>query len=381
MSGDPNQEYFSDGLTEEIITALSKTPKLLVIARNSSFRYKGKPVWIPTVGKELGVKYVLEGSVRKAGDKIRVTAQLIDAQTNNHIWAERYDRDLEDVFFVQDDITKRITTAMQVKLTEGKQAQLFERGTQNLNAYLKCLEAWEHLQQFNEDGNLLARQGAEKAIGLDPQYANAYAILAMTHILDVWFKWSQSSRESLAQTFDTATKALALDESCIIAHRVLSHVYLLKRQHEKAIAESERAVSVVPNDANAVNQLGLVLRYGGRLEKAIPMHERAIRLDPMPPPAYLYQLGLCYALAGEPGKAISICKKALQQNPNDLAVHLTLAIAYSLDGNEEEARAEAAEVLRIHPKFSVEYAAKTWPYKNKADTDLVTSALLKAGLK
>jgi TolB-like protein/Flp pilus assembly protein TadD len=381
MSGDPEQEYFSDGLTEEIITALSKTPKLFVIARNSSFTYKGKSVWIPTVGKELGVKYVLEGSVRKAADKVRVTAQLIDAQTNNHIWAERYDRDLKDVFLVQDEITKKITTAMQVTLTEGEQAQLFGRGTKNLKAYLKLLEARERLLQFNNDANQLARQNAEEAISLDPEYANARALLAFTHILDVWFKWSKSPRESLAHAFDLARKAIALDKSCVLAHRILSHIYLFKRQHEKAIAEGELAVSLAPNDANSVNHLGLVLRYGGRAEEAIPMHERAIRLDPMPPPAYLYQLGLCYALTGDPGKAISICKKALHQNLDDLAVHLALAIAYSLSGNEGEARVEAAEVLRIHPKFSVEYAARTWPYKNEADIETITGALRKAGLK
>jgi TolB-like protein/Flp pilus assembly protein TadD len=381
MSGDPEQEYFSDGLTEEIITALSKTPKLFVIARNSSFTYKGKSVWIPTVGKELGVKYVLEGSVRKAADKVRVTAQLIDAQTNNHIWAERYDRDLKDVFLVQDEITKKITTAMQVTLTEGEQAQLFGRGTKNLKAYLKLLEARERLLQFNNDANQLARQNAEEAISLDPEYANARALLAFTHILDVWFKWSKSPRESLAHAFDLARMAIALDKSCVLAHRILSHIYLFKRQHEKAIAEGELAVSLAPNDANSVNHLGLVLRYGGRAEEAIPMHERAIRLDPMPPPAYLYQLGLCYALTGDPGKAISICKKALHQNLDDLAVHLALAIAYSLSGNEGEARVEAAEVLRIHPKFSVEYAARTWPYKNEADIETITGALRKAGLK
>jgi|Deesub1362A_J573_1020465.scaffolds.fasta_scaffold00689_17 TolB-like protein/Tfp pilus assembly protein PilF len=381
MSGDPKQEYFSDGITEEIITALSKLPKLFVIARNSTFTYKGKPVKVQQVSQDLGVRYVLEGSVRKAGDKVRITAQLIDALTGRHLWAERYDRRLKDIFAVQDEITMKIITAMGVKLTAGEQARLSAKGTDNLDAYLKYLEGREHLFRFNKDNNLLARQRAEEAMDLDPEYSNAHALLGKTHILDVWFKWSKSPKESLVRAFEFAKKALALDESNIVARRALSHIYLLKRQHDKAIAECERTVSYAPNAADSIYNLGIILRFSGRAKEAISMHERAIRLNPMPPASYLYQLGLCYTFIGEFEKAIAICNKALDQNPNDLVGRITLAIAYSSLGREEEARAEAAEVLRINPKFSVEYASKTWPYKNQADRDLVFGALRKAGLK
>jgi adenylate cyclase len=381
MSGDPEQEYFSDGIAEEIITALSKTPKLFVIARNSTFTYKGKPVKVQQVGRELGVKYVLEGSVRKARDKVRITAQLVDAQTGHHLWAERYDRDMKDIFAIQDEITMKIITALQVKLTEGEQARLSAKRTDNIDAFLKYVEGREHLFRFNKDSNILARQNAEEALALDPEYSNAYSLLGKTHILDVWFKWSKSPKESLTHAFELAKKALALDESDDLAHRILSHIYLLKRQHDKAIAECERAVLLSPNAADAVYNLGLILRFSGRAKEAIPMHERAIRLNPIPPANYLYQLGLCYTFIGEFEKAITICKKALCQNPNDLVGRVTLAIAYSSLGREGEARAEAAELLRIHPKFSLEYAAKTWPYKNQADRDFVLNALRKAGLK
>jgi len=387
------QEYLCDGITENIITSLSKTPKLFVIARNSSFTYKGKPVKVQQVGRELGVRYILEGSIQRyvewgsvpslmiEGTKMRITAQLVDAATGKLLWAERYDRDLKDIFALQDEITMKILTALQVKLTEGEQAHLSAKGTDNLDAYLKCLEGREHLCRFNKDANILARQRAEEAIALDPWYSSAYAMLGKTHMLDVWFKWSKSPKESMVRAFELAKKALALDESNDLAHRIFSNIYLLKRQHDRAIAECERAVALAPNAADAIYQLGIILRFSGRAKEAIPMHERAIRLNPIPPANYLYQLGLCYAFIGEFEKAIAICKKGLHKNPDDLVGRVTLATAYCSLGREEEARAEAAELLRIDPKFTVAYASKTWPYKNQADRDLVLSALRKAGLK
>jgi TolB-like protein/class 3 adenylate cyclase len=187
LSEDPNQEYFSDGLTEEIITALGSVPKLFVIARNSTFTYKGKPVKVQQVSEELGVRYVLEGSIKKAGDKVRISAQLIDAITGHHLWAKRYDRNLSDIFAVQDEITKEIITAMQVRLTEGEQVRAAAKGTNNLEAYLKYLQAHELIYRLNPESNALGRQLTEEAIALDPEYAWAYNLLARTHITDVWF--------------------------------------------------------------------------------------------------------------------------------------------------------------------------------------------------
>ncbi len=381
MSGHPKQEFFSDGITENIITGLSKISALFVIARNSSFTYKGKPVMVRQVAEDLGVRYVLEGSVQRSGDRVRITAQFIDALKGHHLWSERYDQDPKDLFAIEDDITKKIITALQVILTKGEQAIVLGKGTENLDAYLKCMEASEYLLRMNKDANLVARQRAEEAIALDSKYSSAHAILGNTHIKDVIFNWSASPRESMVRAFESAKKALSLDDSNVQARVVLTWIYLLKREHDKAIEECERAVSLAPNSADAVFVLGIVLRFAGRVKDAIPMFQRAIRLNPIPRAAYLCQLGLSYTFIGEFEKAIGICKEALPKNPDDLVGRLALVVAYTSLGRESDARAEVVEVLRIDPKFSLEYAAKTWPYKNQADRDLVLNALRKAGLK
>ncbi len=381
MSGDPEQEYFSDGITEEIITALSKTPKLFVIARNSTFTYKGKPVKVQQVGRELGVKYVLEGSVRKAGNKVRVTAQLVDTATGHHLWAERYDRDLKDIFALQDEITKGIITALQVKLTMGEEARLLAKGTKNIEAYIKLLQGTEYLLLMNKEGNILARKMAEEVIALDPDYPRAYRLLAMTNWLDAFLRWSNSPGKSLASAEELAQKVLAMDESDSISHRLLGYIYLLKKEHDKAIAGAERAVALDPNASGNLAALGFFLNFAGRPEEAIVWYKKAIRLDPIPAPLYYLQLGHIYRNAGRYEEAISELKKALHRNPDNLLAHLHLAGAYSSLGREEEAQAEAAEVLRIDPKFSLDYWSKTIPYKNKADENRLIGALRKAGLK
>ncbi|MBL7205725.1 MAG: tetratricopeptide repeat protein [Desulfobacteraceae bacterium] len=381
MSEDPKQEYFSDGITEEIITALSKTPKLFVIARNSTFTYKGKPVKVQQVGRELGVKYVLEGSVRKAGDKVRITAQLVDVKTGHHLWAERYERELKDIFALQDEITMKIITALQVKLTEGEQAHLLAKGTDNLGAYLKLLQGREHFYHMNKEDNALGRQLIKEAISLDPEYANAYAFLATTHLMDMWLGTSKSPRESLAQAIKLAQKSIALDDSYATAHALLGNLYTMTRQHDKGIAECERAVALDPNSATAHAWLGTNLYWADRPEDAIPLLKKAIHLNPIPPPWYLSSLAMAYRDTGRYEESISACRKALNREPRNVVVHLALAATYVLSGHEEEARAEAAEILRIDPKFSLERLAKTRPHKNQANTERFIDSLRKAGLK
>ena len=380
MSDDPKQEYFSDGITEEIITALSKVPKLFVIARNSTFTYKGKSVKVKQVSEELGVRYVLEGSVRKAEDRIRITAQLIDAITGHHLWAERYDRELKDIFALQDEITKNIITALQVKLTLGEEARLLAKGTDNIEAYVKVLQGNEYLLRMNKEGNVLARKMAEEVIALEPEYSRAYRLLALTHWLDVFLRWSKSPGKSLASAEELAQKVLAMDESDSHAHRLLGYVYVLKRQHEKAVAEAERAVALDPNASGNQAALAFFLNFAGRSEEAIAWYKKAMRLDPIRPTLYYLQLGHIYRNVRRYEEAISELKKALHRNPDNLLAHLHLAGTYSSLGREEEARAEAAEVLRIDPKFSLDYFAKTLPYKNQADTERLIDALRKAGL-
>jgi len=374
LSGDPEQEYFSDGLTEEIISALSSVPKLFVIARNSTFTYKGKPVKVQQVSEELGVRYVLEGSVKKGGDKIRITAQLIDALSGHHLWAERYDRNLEDIFAVQDEITKEIISAMQVKLTEGEQARAAAKGTNNLQAYLKYLQAREYLNKQNIEGNALAKQLAEEAIDLDPEYAMAYVALARTHVMDFWFDTSKSQEQSLAEATELLQKAIALDDTYVGAHAALSHIFTLRRQNDKAVAQAEKAVALNPNSAESHYTLAKALIFAGRHEEAIPEYKIAIRLNPIPPSQYMWSLGLSYASTGQYEEGIAWCEKAVHMEPDSLMARIMMTVVYSFSGRDEEARAEAAEVLRINPKFSLEKFAK------RASPKLV-NALRKAGLK
>jgi TolB-like protein/class 3 adenylate cyclase/Flp pilus assembly protein TadD len=349
LSKDPEQEYFSDGLTEEIISALSSVPKLFVIARNSTFTYKGKPVKVQQVAEELGVQYVLEGSVRKGGDKIRITAQLIDAINGHHLWAKRYDRNLDDIFAVQDELTKEIITAMQVKLTVGEQARATAKGTDNLEAYLKCLQANELIHRVNIESNALGKQLAEEAVALDPEYAWAYYNLK---------------------------KAIALDATLAEAHGRLGYIYSMIGKYDEGIAQAEKGVAVNPNSAMAHMMLGKTLSFAGRWEESIPVYKKAIRLNPIPTNFYLYSLGISYAFTGQYEEAITWCEKAVREEPDSLYARIMMTVVYSWSGQDEKARAEAAEVLRIQPKYTIPKGR----YKRKEDNERVDAALRKAGL-
>jgi adenylate cyclase len=381
MSEDPKQEFFSDGITEEIINALFKVPRLFVIARNSTFTYKGRPVKVQQVREELGVRYVLEGSVRKAGDRVRITAQLIDATTGYHLWSERYDRELKDIFALQDEITLKILNALQVKLTEGERVRIYGRGTDNLEAYFKVLEGREQSSRFNEDGNAMARKLFEQAIALDPNYAMAYWRLSATYLMDLILGSTKSPRESLKQAESLAHKALAVGGALAEAHALLGRIYLAKRQYEQAIAEGERAIAIDPNSPIAQYALAFTLTRVGRHGEAIALYKKAMRSDPIPSNSLLTMLGNAYNLAGRYEDGISTLKKALHSSPDNLVAHVGLAIGYSLSGREEEARAEAAEVRRIDPNFSLKHFGQSLMYKDQADTDRVVGALRKAGLK
>jgi TolB-like protein/Flp pilus assembly protein TadD len=381
MSDDPKQEYFSDGLTEEIITALSKIQRLFVIARNSTFTYKGKPVKVQEVGRELGVRYVLEGSVRKSGEQVRITAQLIDAISGDHLWADRYDRNLKDIFAVQDEITKIIITAMQVKLTEGEQVRTAAKGTSNLEAYLKYLQAKELIHRINIESNALAKQLAEEAIALDPEYAWAYKILGQSIMLDVWLGTSKSPKQSIGKAIGLIKKAIVLDDTLAEAHGLLGYLFSMTRQHDKAVALGEKAVALNPNSADVHMRLGKILSFAGRYEEAIPELKKAIRLNPIPPNIYFYSLGIAYARTGQYEDATIWCEKAVRQEPDSLYARIMMAMVYSLSGRDEEARVEAAEVLRIQPKFSLEKLKKKLTYKKESDVEQFIGALRKAGLE
>src|SRR5512136_671346 len=274
MSGDPKQEFFSDGITEDVITALSKVPMLFVIARNSTFTYKGKPVNVKQISEELGVQYVLEGSIQRSDNRVRITAQLIDALTGHHIWAERYDRDLKDIFALQDEVTRNILTAMQVKITEGEQALHRDRGMRNLNCYLKYLEAKNYSNRFDIEGNNLARRMGEEALVMCPQSSSTYELLAITYLMDYWLGSGKSPQESIEKAIELAQKAIALDDAYAQPHGLLSFLYSIKREHEKAIAEGERAVALDPNGADVYAWYAMSLTFAERPEDAIPLFQK-----------------------------------------------------------------------------------------------------------
>jgi len=381
LSEDPQQEYFSDGLTEEIISALSSVPKLFVIARNSTFTYKDKPVKVQQVSKELGVRYVLEGSVRKAGNKVRITAQLIDALNGHHLLANRYDRNLSDIFAVQDEITKEIITAMQVKLTDGEQVRAAAKGTNNLEAYLKYLQANEYIHRINPESNALAKQLAEEAIALDPEYAWAYCVLGRSHMMDVWVRASKSPNDSIAKAIELVQKAIVLDGTYAEAHGLLGFLYSMTSQYDKAVAKSAKAVALNPNSAYAHFIMGKTLFFAGRCEESIPEYKKAIRLNPISPNNHLWSLGLSYAYTGQYDKAITWCEKAVLLEPDDLLARTMMTVVYSLSGQDDKARDEADEVLRIQPKFTLDIFKKKLTYKRDVDRELFLSSLRKAGLK
>jgi adenylate cyclase len=380
LTGDKDQEYFSDGITEEIITALSKTPKMLVIARNSTFSYKGKTVKVNQVAEELGVRYVLEGSVRKAGDRVRITAQLIDGLTGHHLWAERYDRDLKDIFALQDEITIKIISSLQVKLTNGELAGLAAKGTDNLEAYLKCIQARELIFKTTKEGNRKAQQLLEEALAIDPKYFQTYRLLGSSHLVDIWLGLSKSPRESLKRAIQSLQQAVSLNESSGTSYSTLGYAYVLARLYDKAIAAAERGLALEPSSADVLFHYALILTFADRREEAIPYFREALRLNPMPPNTYLRHLGIALRDSGQYEEAIALQKKAIQEEPNDILAYLVLASSYGLAGREEEAQAAAKEVLRINPKFSVAQLEKISPHKDRTVVKRFCDALRKAGL-
>jgi len=380
MSGDPEQEYFSDGITEDLITDLSKISGLFVIARNSVFTYKGKPVKVEEVGRELGVRYVLEGSVRKAGDRVRITAQLVDANTGGHLWAERYDRDLRDIFVLQDEVTQKIVTALVVKLTEDEQERLMRKGTDSLEAYDYTLRGSDYFFRFTKEANAQAREMFERAIDLDPEYALAHSLLGLTHWMEWSFGWSRDP-QSLDRAFELAQRATSLDDSVSVAHSLLGKVHLWKKQHGQAIAELEKTIALNPNYADGLAGLGEILYFAGRPEEAIGLIKKAMRLNPKYPVWYLHNLGHAYFLTGRYEEAIGALKRVLNRNPNFWPAHIYLAASYVELGREEEARAEAEKLLRIHPNFSLDAGGQRPPYKDRVVLERLGDSLGKAGLK
>jgi adenylate cyclase len=380
MSGNPEEDYFSDGLTEQIITTLSRYPRLFVITRQSAFHYKGEPVKIQKVAEELGVRYVLKGGVQKSGEKVRITVQLIDAIAGSYIWSERYDRQLEDIFDLQDEITANVLNGMVAELAEGEQARRWTQRVTNLNALESHYRAQGFFCRHTKEDYDKARPLFEEAIELEPNFVWPYVYLGYSHLSSAARGWSESRDKSLQTAFELSQKALAIDESHDGAHSLLAGYYNVSRQYDKAIIEAERAMALNPNAADAPMIMGSILGNLGRWEESALYAEKSIRLNPFPGAYVYFILGRAYFMTGQYDESIAICKKALKVSPNFLAAHLYLAASYSSLDRNVDAIAAAKEVIRINPKFTIESYAKRLLYKNKADIDSEVNALRKAGL-
>jgi len=381
MSGDPEQEYFSDGISEDIITDLSKVSGLFVISRNSSFVYKGKSVNVQQVGRDLGVRYVLEGSVRKAGNKVRITSQLIDSNTDGHVWADRFDRDLEDIFAVQDEVTQKIVSALQVKLSRTEKERLTHRGTDNLEAYDYLLRGKEYYLRFNRDANQQARQLYEKAVELDPNYATALAELARVCVQARNHGWTENLSEPLKQASDFAERAVELNDSLPQGHVVLGFINMWKQDHEVAITEVNQGLALDPNHAEGHMYRAIILGFAGQPEESMKAVEKSVHLNPGSPFWYLFAQGNAYFSMGRYPEAVAACIKAAIINPNFIFAHLLLLACYSNLGNQEECKAELNVCLERMPNLTISWAQEVMPYKDRDVLSRFINDLQEAGLK
>ena len=380
-SGDPKQDYFSDGITETIITALSQIQNMFVIARNSTNTYKGQNVEIKQVAEELGVRYVLEGSVQMTENRVRISAQLIDAITGKYLWAKRWDRDLADIFALEDEITKKIITSLDVTLLKGETARLIAQSTNNLEAYLKYLEGFKIHQRLTKEDNLTGRQLLEEAIALDPNFLAAYTLLGITHLSDAAFGWAESFDKSVNEAETLAHKALSLDDTSPFAYNLFASVHLFRLEYKKAVDGFRKVIALSPYTAGVHAWLGVALIHvGGKVEESIQEFKIARRLDPFPPNWILNYSAVAYRVNAEYEKAIEILQKVIKRSPDYWLSHFELAADYGLLGRENEARAAAAEVLRIRPDFTI---AKLFDieFRDTADKERTIEVLQKAGLK
>jgi TolB-like protein/class 3 adenylate cyclase/Tfp pilus assembly protein PilF len=384
MSGDPEQEFFSDGITEDIITTLSKIPTLLVIARNSTFTYKGTAIDVKQVSREQGVRYVLEGSVRKAGSRVRVTAQLIDATTGHHVWAERYDRELDDIFAVQDEITREVVVALDVRLREGEQARVWSGGTKSVEAW-ECIRlSQDALNRFKTEDRVDARRLIDRALELDPNYATAWFSLGGYYFHEAESGTRYENEADQVTTLDSAmkcvNKAIELDPSFADAHGLLGLCRLSKEDYDLAVATAEKGIALAPNQAENLAMASLVLNKSGKPERALELIKSAMRHCPIYPAWYLSVLAKVYRSLGRNKSAAGIFEMSLARNPNDITDWVGLAATLGELGRAEDAKRAVTEILRLHPDFSIKNYVRRLSYRDPAELTRYEDGLRKAGL-
>jgi adenylate cyclase len=377
MSGDPEQEFFADGLTEDIITELSRFHELLVISRNSTFVHKGKAAKVQEVAREFGVDYVLEGSVRKVGDRIRVTVQLIDAETDRHIWAERYDRKLEDIFVMQDEMTRAIVTTLPGRVEAATHDRAKHKQTDNMAAYECVLTAKVLHHRSTRENNAEAQHLLDRAIVLDPNYAHAHSWKACVLGQAYLHEWCADRDATLRQVGEELETALALDDHDSDVHRILAALNLMREDHDKAAYHQERALALNPNYDLVVVQQGELLTWLGRPEEGIDWIKKAMRLNPYHPERFWSHLGRACYCAEKYGEAVESFSRITRP---DHTHHAFLAATFAQMGNAVAATAHTAEVIKREPKFSVAVYMSTQHYKREADRKRHEAGLLKAGL-
>jgi adenylate cyclase len=380
MSGDAEQEYFSDGMTEDLITDLSKISGLFVIARNSSFAYKGKPTKVQQIGRELGVRFVLEGSIRKAANRVRITAQLVDADSGGHVWAERFDRELTDIFATQDEVVEKIVAALSVKLTRREEQQLHRRGTSNVEAYEFWWRARELLGRGARETMAQARAMHQRAIEIDPKFAAPYAGLAFAAMGDYVSDWVPDPQKALQEAESCARKAIELDDQEPVGHMALGGALLWQRQHDKALAEIKRALELDPNFAQGHAFIGMGLMYAGRAGESLEPIATAMRLDPHYSNMLLHILAQAHFSLAQYDTAVTHLLERIRRNPDTDASRMLLAACYGHLGKIDDARAIWADLLKVNPSFSLAQRSRVLPYKNPGDFQGIVDGLAKAGL-
>ena len=378
LSGDTQQEYFSDGITEDIITDLSKFSGLFVIASNTVFTYKNKSVKIEEIGQELGVRYVIEGSVQKAGDRVRINAQLIDPPSGHHLWAERYERGLKDIFALQSEIVQTIVATLAIKVGEAELARAMRKDTQNLKAYDYLLRGWGHYNQKSRSANIKAKKLFRKVIELDPDYGSAYYALGWAYFMDATSGWTEFPAQAMKRAQDLGKEALRLEESNASAHALVGTCYLYQGEYDLAINELQRAITLNPNSPVGYHSLGMGWLYSGLTDDAIIALETALRLDPTRYNTNFF-LGLGYYFKGRYDDAISILKRGLSRVPNHQEMHIALAAAYAQADRPEDAAREAKRILELNPFFEVDAFGTV--FRNAEDRRRIQEGLQKAGLK
>jgi len=380
MSGDAEQEFFTDGITEDLITDLSKVSGLFVIARNSSFFYKGRPAKVQDIGRDLGVRFVLEGSVRKAGNRVRITAQLIDATTGGHLWAERFDRDLTDIFATQDEVVQKIVGALAITLTPVEERRLSRRGTTNVEAYETWLRAREFLTQGTPEAVAQARALYGRAIEIDPNFAAPHAGLALASVTDYVSDWAPDAAQALDEAERWARRAVELSDQEPVSHMALGGVLLWRRDYDGALAECRRMIALDPNFAKGYSTAGMVMLYAGQPEKAIEKIRISMRLDPHYSPMVLHFLAQAYFGLGQYETATNHLLARIARTPATDSSRMLLAACYGHLGRLEEARLTWAELLKVNPQFLLSQRARVLPYKDPAEFQRIAEGLAKAGL-